>query len=61
MDTENKRLAIDVAVATSIFFVACFVGKAVMANVGDGGFSFGIPSIGILIVGVVAWLRIRKI
>ena len=61
MDTENKRLAIDVAVTTSIFLVACLVGKAVMTNVGDDGFSFGLPAIGIFVLGVIVWLWIRKI
>ena len=61
MDSENKRLAIDVVVATSIFLLACFAGKTVMANGGDSGFSFGLPAIGIFVIGEIVWLWIRKI
>ncbi len=61
MDSDNKRLALDAVISSSIFFVACFAGKLVIENGYDGWFPFNLAAIATLVIGVSIWLRIRKI
>ncbi len=60
MNKERKLQILDIVVWMILIIIACIVGKLVM-NVHDTWLGFNGPVLGILGIGGLVWLKIRKI
>lgn len=61
MEKDRKQTIANVTVAIVLFFIGTLVGKIAMENIADTWLMFNAPSIGILVIGELAWLRLSKI
>ena len=59
-DRENKLNILDISIVCILFTIGCFVGKLVMENVADTWIAFNGPALGILALGELTWLWVRK-
>lgn len=58
-DREKLLQTLDIIVVIVLFIIGCLVGKIVMKKY-DTWISFNGPAIGIVVIGELAWLKIRK-
>jgi len=59
MDAKKFQM-LDFVILMILVFAGCLIGKLVMAQVSDTILGFNIPAIGILVIGELAWLKIRE-
>ena len=60
MEKEGKKTIASLIVTIALVSIGCFVGKLVTERIADTWIAFNGPTIGILILGELAWWRISK-